>query len=170
MKEKKIHLKNFSPFTFHFSLQKGETLIEALGALAIVAIVASAVASVVISAVSNANNNENKTLSTKFAQQGLETVHQIRDRDYTTFKTTNGLYCLAKGQTALGTPQASCPTPNVDTFIRSVLIEQVPGCATNVARVTVTVAWNDGKCQTGIYCNKQMHTSCLSTINPVPVP
>ena len=56
----------------HKNWQKGETLIEALGALAIVAIVITAVTMVVTTALSNALFNENQTLATKFAQQGVE--------------------------------------------------------------------------------------------------
>ncbi len=146
--------------------QKGETLIEALGALAIVAIVITAVTMVVTTALSNALFNENQTLATKFAQQGVEAVRQVRNANYTAYRSYNGLYCLGKGQTTLGTPQSTCPTPNADTFIRSVTIEQSPGCAPNVSRVIVNVAFTSGKCQPNAYCHVQTHSSCLSTVNP----
>jgi Tfp pilus assembly protein PilV len=147
--------------------QKGETLIEALAALAIISIVVTAVANVVTTSLSNAQYNENQTLATKYAQQGIESMRQIRNQSYTAFRTANGTYCFAKGQTNLGSATSACTTENVDTFIRSVDIEQTPGCAPNVARVTVTVAFKDGKCTDGSYCHRQVHSSCLSTINPV---
>ncbi|MBA3724502.1 MAG: prepilin-type N-terminal cleavage/methylation domain-containing protein [Candidatus Levybacteria bacterium] len=150
----------------HPNWQKGETLIEALGALAIVAIVITAVTMVITTALSNALFNENQTLATKFAQQGIETVRQVRNTDYSAYRSYNGLYCLGKGQTTLGTPQSRCSTPNADTFIRSVTIEQSPGCAPNVSRVIVRVAFTSGKCQPNTYCHAQTHTSCLSTVNP----
>lgn len=149
--------------------QRGETLIEALGALAVISIVISAVATAVITTLSNTRYNENETLSTKYAQQGIEQVRQIRNTNYPAFKAFSGLYCLGKGQTTLGTTQAIC-NPNVDTFVRSVQIEQVPGCAANVARISVTVSFTDGKCSGNTYCHKVTQTSCLSTINPIQAP
>ena len=133
-------------------IQKGETLIEALAALALVAIVISAITTLITTSLSNATYNENQTLATKYAQQGIESVRQIRNFNYAAFRNYNGLYCLGKGQANLGTVQTACSTPNTDNFIRSVQIEHSPGCATNVARVTVNVAFTDGK--------------CLSTVNP----
>ncbi len=148
------------------NLQKGETLIEALAALALVAIVITAITTLITTSLSNATYNENQTLATKFAQQGIESVRQIRNANYVAFRSFNGLYCLGKGQSTLGTPQTACASPNTDSFIRSVTIEQSPGCATNVARVTVNVAFTDGKCTNNAYCHVQTHTSCLSTVNP----
>ena len=148
---------------------KGETLIEAIGALAIIAIVVTAASVAIITALSNANFNQNQTQSTKFAQQGLEVVRQIRDADYTGFRTYAGTYCLAEGQTVLNTPVASCPNPNVSEFIRTVTVTQ-DGCSVNVAEVSVKVAFTDGKCQLGEYCHDQTHTSCLTTVNPIIAP
>lgn len=148
-------------------LFKGETLIEALGAMAIIVIVITAVASSVITSLSNSKNNENTTLATKFAQQGIEQVRQIRNKDYVAFAGYDGKYCLAKNQTTLGTVQSSCLTPNVDQFIRSVDINQKPGCSKNTAKVTVTVSYKDGKCTDGTYCHNQVFDTCLSTVNPV---
>jgi Tfp pilus assembly protein PilV len=147
--------------------QKGESLIEALGALAIVSIVITAVATLVTSSLSNAQYNEDQTLATKYAQQGVESVRQIRNTNYATFRTYNGLYCFGKGQTTLGTPRPACTTPNTDSFIRTVTIQQTPGCAANVARIIVEVSFTDGKCSGNSYCHRQTHSSCLSTVNPV---
>lgn len=152
------------------SYQKGETLIEALGALALVAVVVTAVSSAVITALNNAQYNENQTQATKFAQQGLEAVRKIRNTDYFAFRSYNGIYCFGKGQTSLGTAQANCTTPNTDTFIRYVEIQQAPGCGANIARVTVNVSFKDGKCTDDSYCHTQSHSSCLSTVNPIQAP
>lgn len=150
--------------------QKGETLIEALGALAIISIVIAAVASSVITALNNAKHNENVTLATKFAQQGIEQVRQIRNTNYPVFRTYSGIYCLGKNQTTLGAAQSNCTSANVDSFIRSVAINHTPGCGANVARITVAVSYTDGKCSSGVYCHRQEHVSCLSTVNPIQAP
>jgi Tfp pilus assembly protein PilV len=56
------------------NLQKGETLLEALVALALVAIVITAIANVVTVSLNNAQYNENQTLATKYAQHGMLTM------------------------------------------------------------------------------------------------
>lgn len=151
----------------HSSLQKGETLIEALVALGLIAIVVTAVATTVTTALSNVQFNEKQTRATKYAQQGIETVRQIRNQNYNAFLNLDGLYCFGKDQEYLGFPQSSCTAENIDTFIRSVEINHNPGCSPNVARVTVRVAFKDGKCEDNTYCHIQTHSSCLSTVNPV---
>ncbi len=152
------------------NLQKGQTLIETLAALAIISIVVVAIATSITSSLSNAQYNDNQTLATKYAQQGTEVINQIRDANYANFKNFNGTYCLGKGATSLGGAQASCPVKNVDNFIRSIQIQQAPGCALNVARITVSVAFTDGKCQLGVYCHSETDVSCLSVVNPVQIP
>ena len=162
--------KRFSILNSHFSIQRGQTLIEAVGALAVISLVISAIAIAVTTSLNNAQFNKNQSLATKYAQQGIEIVRQIRNSNYISFASTNGTYCLGKGQTSLGTSQSNCNIANVDTFIRSVQIEQNPGCGANVARVTVTVSFIDGKCQSNTYCHKQTEITCLSTVNPVQAP
>jgi hypothetical protein len=78
-------------------------------------------------------------------------------------------YCLGKGQTSLGSPQADCSSNKVDNFLRTVQIQQ-NGCGGGVAQVTVVVSFIDGKCSTGTYCHKQTVQTCLSTVNPVQAP
>lgn len=145
----------------------GQTLIETLAALSIIALVMSAIGVVVTSSLSNAEYNQAKTLSVKYAQQGSEIVRQLRDDSYTNFTKYHGTYCLSKGQTTLGQSQTNCASPNIGNFIRSVQIQQ-GGCGANVAQVIVTVSFKDGKCQGNTYCHKQVSTSCLSTLNPIP--
>ncbi|HWY79695.1 MAG TPA: prepilin-type N-terminal cleavage/methylation domain-containing protein [Candidatus Sulfotelmatobacter sp.] len=152
-------------------IELGQTLIETLAALAVMSIVLSAIAVAVTTSLSNAEYNRDQTLATKYAQQGTEIVRQVRDADYTAFSQKNGIYCLGKGQTSLGSPLSGC-TPNIDNFVRSVQIQQIPGCSANVAKVTISVAFSNGKCTnpTNPYCHAQIETSCLSTLNPVQVP
>ena len=164
-----ISFKKYLVNNFQYLDCRGQTLIETLAALAIISVVIAAIATAIITSLSNAKYDQNQTFATKYAQQGTEIIQQIRDDNYTSFKNYNGTYCLAKGQTALGSP-ANCTTPNVDTFIRSVTIQQAPGCGANIAQVTVSVAFIDGKCATGAYCHKQTEITCLSTVNPVQGP
>lgn len=162
------------PFNIHSRknrslLSRGQTLIETLAALAILSIVIVAIATSVTTSLSNTNFNQNQTLATKYAQQGTEIVTQIRDTNYAGFTSNSGIYCLAANQTTLGTVQTGCTVANVGIFIRSVQIQQ-GGCATSVAKVTVTTSFTDSKCQSGAYCHNETDISCLSTLNPIQAP
>ena len=165
----------FSFFLCLGSFQKVQTLIETLSALAIIGMVVAAIGVVVTTSLSNSTFDQNQTLATKYAQQGAEIVQQIRDDDYAGFQSysTTGIqyYCLGKGKTTLGTVKASCTAAAdmVDNFTRTVQIQQ-NGCGANIAQVTVTVGFADGKCAAGVYCHQQSVQTCLNTLNPVQQP
>ncbi|HZE86944.1 MAG TPA: hypothetical protein VE090_01935 [Methylomirabilota bacterium] len=149
---------------------KGQTLIEVLLALSIAAVVITSVTILAISSLSNAQYIKNQDLATKYGQDGMETVLKIRNSSYTGFSTYNGLYCLGKGQTVLGSAKPSCTVANVDNFIRSVQIQQNGSCGANLAQVAIVVSWTDSKCQSGTYCHTSQISSCFSTVNPVTAP
>jgi Tfp pilus assembly protein PilV len=146
---------------------KGQTLIEVLLAFALLGIVMTGIVVTITSALSNASFSKNQAQASQYAQEGVEEVRNIRGANYLSFKSYSGNYCLDDGASSLGAP-ASCSSPNVGNFIRSVYIEQ-SACAQNVTRATVTVAWSDGKCNNGSYCHKSKLISCLSTVNPIDV-
>ena len=148
---------------------KGQTLIEVLVALGVIAVIATALAAVVVTSVSNTQFSKNQNLASQYAQEGMEIVRSIRDSDYVTFRTYSGSYCLDKDATTL-TPD--CSSANVDNFIRRVTIVQ-DTCAgssvTDVDNVKVSVSWQDGKCPvSNTYCRNATQETCLSTVNPVP--
>ncbi len=157
-----------STLNSQFLTPAGQTVIELLVALSAAVIIITGVTVTVISTLSNAQYSKNEVLATKYSQEGLEIVRQIRDSDYSTFSRLNGTFCLIKGATSLSA--GTCTSPNVDNFIRSVQIQQNAGCSANGAKVIVTASWTDGKCQPGIFCNKVQQDSCLSTVNPVQAP
>ena len=95
---------------------------------------------------------------------------QTRDDSYTAFAAYNGIYCLAKGQTTLGSAQVNgCTTPNVDNFIRSVTIKP-QGVQQMFLQLLFRFRFTDAKCQTGKYCHSSVDTTCLSTVNPIQSP
>jgi len=150
-----------------FLNQKGQTLIEAVGALGVLGIVISAITLAVTTSLSNATYDKNLTIATKYTQQGSEIMQQIRDDNYATFQNLTGIYCLAQNQTTL--TSGPCLV-NMDGFyIRSVQIIQ-NGCGQNVSKITVSTSFKDGKCIAGTYCHTQIDSLCLSTTNPVVVP
>jgi len=148
---------------------KGQILIEVLVALAAAGVIITAITAVVTTSLSNAQYIRDQNSATNYAQQGMEVIREVRDSDISNFRSYNGNYCLGKGQTSLGSNQSSCNS-NVDNFARSVVIEQSPGCAANIAKVTVTVSWSDGKCTNNANCHKIPLVTCLSTNNLIPAP
>lgn len=150
---------------------RGDTLIEVLIALAVATVIISAITVLGTTSLSNAKFVANQDQASKYAQEGLEIVRQIRNSNYVGFASYNGVYCLAKGTTSLGTAVTSCTTPNIDNkFVRSVQITQNGGCGANLANTTVLVSWTDGKCTSGEYCHSSKFNSCFSTAPPIPAP
>lgn len=150
--------------------QRGQTLIEVVTALSAITIVATAISVIVISGLNNVESGKNQDIATKYAQEGLEITHSVRNRDYLQFKNYNGTYCLPQDATDL-TQNGPCTTPNVDNYVRYVQIEQSPGCGTNIAKVTLSVVWSDNRCQSASnFCHSIKLISCLSTVNPIPAP
>lgn len=143
---------------------KGTTLIEVLIALAVASIVIAGVTIVSITALSNAQYVRSSDQATKYAQEGMEVVRSIRNADYPGFRSYNGTFCLGGNEKTFGLPQSTCTVPNVGSFIRSVELEQ-SSCGVDVARVTVVVAWTDGRCDGGSYCHRSDLVSCLSTVS-----
>jgi prepilin-type N-terminal cleavage/methylation domain-containing protein len=149
---------------------KGQTLIEVLVALGIISVVATALAAVVITSASNAQFSKNQNMATQYTQEGMEIVRRMRDSDYTVFRTYNSIYCLDKDSSILG---PNCTSANIDNFfLRKVTITQgtcAGSAVSNVASITVSVAWQDGKCSaSNPYCHASRLVTCLSTVNPVP--
>jgi Tfp pilus assembly protein PilV len=150
---------------------KGQSLIEVLVALGIVAIVVTSIASIITNSLGNTEYSKDLNTATKFAQEGLEIARSDRNSNYATFASLNATFCVAKGATTLGAAQGSCNTTNIDNvYIRSVQIEMNPGCGNNVSKVISIVKWQDGKCGGGAYCHQSQLVSCLSRVNPVQGP
>lgn len=147
------------------AFEKGQTLIEILVALGIITVVVSALSSIVITSQGNVKQSKNQGLSMHLAQEALEIVRQIRDNDYTSFKTMTGTYCLAKDEVELS---SNCYTANADNFLRKVRIVQ-SGCGANISRIEVTVSWQSSRCPaTNSFCHKSALQTCLNAVYPVP--
>lgn len=148
---------------------KGQSLIEILLSFALLTIVLTGIVISITSALSNATYAKNQAQASQYGQEGLEMIRGIRDSDYASFKGKSGNFCFGSDDTTLGSPTSACNTKNVGEFIRSVYIDQ-SGCGVNLAKVTITVAWRDGKCAAGSYCRKSNIVSCFSTVSPLQSP
>jgi hypothetical protein len=121
--------------------QKGQSLVEALIALAAAVVIISAITVAVITSVQNSDFSKYQNLATNYAQQGLEIVKQQSQLDWVDTATYSGTLCLFQGATTLPPlPSASCTDINVgNMFIRQVEIQNNiapgPACAQDGSNV-----------------------------------
>lgn len=174
--------------------QKGQSLIEVLVGMVTMSIIVGAITVVTINALNNAVYSKNQHLATEYAQQGMEIVRNLRDRQYSSFISLNGYYCLAKSCTDIhptavlsnGNPYDPCGPKsllcqqnvggeNADIFVRQVFVDPngtycQDGTQNNTqgTQVTVNVSWYDQKCgSANIFCHTVQLSSCLSTYNAI---
>jgi len=157
---------------------KGQGLVEALVALGAASIIIAAIAISVVSAVNNSDYSKNQNKATALAQQQLEILAQESRTNWPVFNARNGTYCAANPRVLQATIE-DCTTVN-SSLIDNIFIRQVDikkGDTTNCAgtiqngtSIKVTIKWNDGKCQSGVYCHSAYVQSCFTNINITPSP
>lgn len=156
-----------------FLLQRGQSAIEALLALALLGAVITAITVAVTTSLSNTQFSRNQHIATNYAKEGTEVLRLLRDSDYQAFATLNGEYCLAKNSTQLEFPaQTECKErPNLDDlYIRRVrVLQNACGTSNNLTEVTVTVTWKSPRCRdaNNPFCHSSEVVSCLSDVIPI---
>jgi Tfp pilus assembly protein PilV len=152
--------------------QKGQSLVEALVALAAAAVIVSAIAIAVITSVNNSDFSRSQNIATQYAQEGIEVLRNLSETSWTTFSTYSGTYCLAQDSTSLTVPGSGCAQNINTTYVRQVMITPGSGTCSGNTKVTVTVFWGDGKCTSASnpYCHSVVLDSCLANINSTVLP
>lgn len=153
--------------------QKGQSLVEALVALAAASVIVSAIAIAVITSVNNSDFSKNQNLATQYAQEGIEVLRNLSQSDWANFSTYSGTYCLSKDSSTLTTPSGSnCPQNINNFFVRQVVITQNSSSCSLNTKVSVSVSWADGKCTSASnpYCHTVLLDSCLANINSTTLP
>jgi Tfp pilus assembly protein PilV len=132
--------------------QNGQTLIEALVALGASVLVISAITVAVVAALNNTEYSKNQNMATQYAQQGMETIRQISDSNWTLFSSYNsGSFCLDQNSTVLSPIDQSSLNCGQNFGIYSRQVDIVKNDSSNTrcqgsVLVAVTVFWGDGKC------------------------
>jgi type II secretory pathway pseudopilin PulG len=170
--------------------KEGQSLVEALIALGVAAIVVSAMAVAAITSVNDADFSKYQNLATNYAQQGMEIIRQQSQTDWATFSGQAGSElnpskkCLDQNSTTLSAVDlvtGECNQNIADQngkpfFVRSVTLTLTnyiphptssivdPACNGSV-QATVNVAWTDGKCSSGSFCHNVILNSCFTDIN-----
>ncbi len=145
---------------------QGQSLVEVVIALSVIAIVVTGIATTVTTALSNNQFTQLQSLATDYSEEGMEIVREIRNSDYEEFATKSGAFCIGEDNRLQA---GECSGENIEgVFMRSVGVEQSPACAVDVSRVTVTTAYTSGKCRPqGALCHESKLVTCMSVVNPI---
>ncbi|MBI4084651.1 MAG: hypothetical protein HY431_01985 [Candidatus Levybacteria bacterium] len=154
-----------------FLLLPGQTLLEAVIAIALVGSIITGITIAISSSLYSADFSKNQHLATGYAKEGIEIVRYLRNTDYNAFATKSGIYCLPIGSATLDTQGKCPPTADLQAFVREIEITQ-NGCDTSVAatKVTSSVSWSSSKCSdaNNRHCHVSDITTCLTdyTVQP----
>lgn len=160
--------------------QSGQTLLEALIALATAVVIISAMTVIVLSSLSNAQFSKNQNQATQYAQQGIEFLKNLSQSNWATFNSYNGSYCMLADNSLPQKVGGSCGQ-NLGIFSREAILNQYAAGNANIdclptsvarAKVTVSVGWSDNKCTsaTNVYCHKIPLISCIYNSTSIPAP
>jgi hypothetical protein len=143
--------------------EKGQTIIEAVVALATILLIIAAIAIVIVNALYNSQFIKSQNMANKYAQQGMEFVKNLAQNDLSSFAVyDSGTYCID----ATVTPSALtsvCDTINASSPKRTIdFIRGSSECSTIETKVTVTVKWSSTRCpSSNTFCHKSELVSCM---------
>lgn len=151
--------------------QTGQTLIEAIIALATILLIITAISIVIVNSLHNSQFIKNQNEANKYAQEGMEFIRNLQRNDLATFVSlspnqTNqvSMYCIDNVNNAL--TQENCDGTTVNTgesHIRTIVLSSAGGCAEGTEiNVMVTVSWLSTKCPVdNRFCHKSQLVSCM---------
>lgn len=125
--------------------QRGQSLVEIVVILGVVAVLVTGLVGVSSSALRASESGKSRTRATKYAAQGLELTRRLRDSGWTTFYTYGNTdpgkrWCV--DGTGVWTPEASGCDINIEQqYTRRVTIEWID--ATKV-EVNSMISWVEG--------------------------
>lgn len=121
-------------FVFRVSCPSGQSLVEVMVAVAILALVLTALVLGTTVAMRNANFSKNQAQATKYAQQVMEWMRSERNQSWDTFASHTGTFCL----NSLSWSSGSCVGYDLDSvFKREVVLS---GDATKI-QAAIVVSW-----------------------------
>ncbi len=118
-------------------LSKGQSIIEVIVALSLVAIVVLALVRVTISSIQNSSFAKDQQIATQYAQEGIENARKLKEENEVEFWSKNG-----------------SEEETINKFTRTVTYTPAPGEEDQKMEVQVVVTWED---------TKGTHQSDLST-------
>jgi prepilin-type N-terminal cleavage/methylation domain-containing protein len=123
-------------------LNRGQSMLEVLVAIAIAALIMMGVVSLSTVSVRNSSYSRDNSLATKFAQEAMEWLREERDKDWTDFAARAGTYTINCQPLLESSWDTSCGAIN-GKFVRSAELSVVDFDPNRIS-ATVTVQWQDG--------------------------
>lgn len=124
--------------------QKGQSIIEATVSVAVVALILVTLVSAVTVSIRNATFSKNKSLATKYVNEGLEAVRSIRDRNWDELTAGIGTYGLKNNGTIWSFNGISDNPDGNNVFTRIVTTSCTPASPYDACEITVQVSWISG--------------------------
>ncbi len=148
--------------------QSGQTIVEAVVALAAVFTIVAAITIAITNSLNNSQFVKNQNLANKYAQQGMEHMRRVQAEEIDIFATLNGDYAYGENDLQLS-PGATEQVNIGNSHIRNINIttDESPcleedGDALNLKKVTVVVQWSSGKCGAEErFCHNTTLVSCI---------
>src|SRR3989344_9599898 len=145
------------------SMQRsGQTIIEAMVALASILITLAAISVVITASLSNSRFIRDQSLASRYAQEGMEYMRYLRNIDASFFESRQGIYCMGKDNVLnVGT----CPVINIDNLYKREIefVQNSPVECSGGTKVVVSVFWASGKCSdSDRFCHKSQLISCFA--------
>lgn len=148
----------------------GQTLVEAVVALAAIVIIMTAISVVSTTGISNSTFEKNQGLASKFAKQGMEYVRYLRNTGDSSVSSLEGIYCMpdTNGKPSIVTSGCQLNRFNIQNeFDREVEFNQSSTDCVGQTKVSVRVKWVSSKCdqstQGSKFCHKSEVISCFDT-------
>ncbi len=129
------------------NLEKGQSLFEAIVALAISALIIVAVVSLVSNSIRNSSFSRNKTLASRYAEQATEWLRGQRDSDITTFSNNalTSTWCINNLSWAQSGACGGSDVIQGTPFSRQVLFSINTVGGKDVIEADVIVFWTDSQ-------------------------
>lgn len=139
----------------------GQTIIEAMVALAAILITLAAISVVITTSLSNSRFIRDQSLVSRHAQEGMEYMRYLRNIDASSFESWNGIYCMGKDNEFI---VGRCSAVNIDNvYKREVEFTQNSDDCSGGTKVVISVYWASGKCSTSDrFCHKSQLISCFA--------
>lgn len=146
----------------------GQTIIEAVVALAAVFAIVAAITIAITNALNNSQFVKNQNLANKYAQQGMEYIRRLQAEDIDTLAILNGEYAFGENDLTLNSNQSNLVNIG-NSHIRNVNIttDEAPCLAEDnsvlsLKKVSVIVKWSSGRCdQEDRFCHNTTLVSCI---------
>ncbi len=145
--------------------ESGQTIIEAVIALAAISVIVTAITIAILNAVNNSQFVKSQNLANKYAQQGMEYVRSVQAENIEKFANFSVTHSF--NNDLILTPGKSEAVNVGSAHIRNIYFSNdEPPCLVAgravLKKVTVVVNWSSGKCKSDDrFCHNTTLVSCI---------